>query len=205
MVDDHIRLAYSEITTMNKATRALSLSKVLQWSSLATESQWCGWRPATTGATQKATPSQRYRWARSGPKFIRPQCPWQNGGVEQFNRTLQTERAYRQVFESNDDRSAVFQTFSTATTTTGDTSKATHQSADCHQPDGQVQPALLGAEQHRLGTGRQAEAVDGTRVAQEGAGDERDTCTGQSDPKQNGAGEALVSKPGWSGIATLTE
>ncbi len=26
-------------------------------------------------------------------KFIKPHCPWQNGKVERFNRTLQTERA----------------------------------------------------------------------------------------------------------------
>lgn len=38
--------------------------------------------------------------------FIRPHCPWQNGKVERFNRTLQTEWAYRQVFESNAERSA---------------------------------------------------------------------------------------------------
>ena len=35
-------------------------------------------------------------------KFIRPHCPWQNGKVERFNRTLQTEWAYRQVFTTND-------------------------------------------------------------------------------------------------------
>jgi transposase InsO family protein len=39
-------------------------------------------------------------------KFIRPHCPWQNGKVERFNRTLQTEWAYRQVFISNDNRRA---------------------------------------------------------------------------------------------------
>ncbi len=37
-------------------------------------------------------------------KLIRPHCPWQNGKVERFNRTLQTEWAYRQVFTSNDER-----------------------------------------------------------------------------------------------------
>ena len=37
---------------------------------------------------------------------IRAHCPWQNGKVERFNRTLQAEWAYRQVFESNDDRAA---------------------------------------------------------------------------------------------------
>ena len=44
-------------------------------------------------------------------KFIRPHCPWQNGKVERFNRTLQTEWAYRQVFESNDARSAALPDF----------------------------------------------------------------------------------------------
>ncbi len=39
-------------------------------------------------------------------KFIRPHCPWQNGKVERFNRTLATEWAYRQVFTSNDERTA---------------------------------------------------------------------------------------------------
>ena len=38
--------------------------------------------------------------------FIKPHCPWQNGKVERFNRTLQTEWAYRQVFTSNNDRRA---------------------------------------------------------------------------------------------------
>lgn len=37
-------------------------------------------------------------------KFIRPHCPWQNGKVERFNRTLQTEWAYRQPFTSNQQR-----------------------------------------------------------------------------------------------------
>ena len=38
--------------------------------------------------------------------FIKPHCPWQNGKVERLNRTLQTEWAYRQVFTSNDQRTA---------------------------------------------------------------------------------------------------
>ena len=40
---------------------------------------------------------------------IRPHCPWQNGKVERFNRTLQTEWAYRQVFTSNNQRSTALQ------------------------------------------------------------------------------------------------
>jgi transposase InsO family protein len=38
--------------------------------------------------------------------FIKPHCPWQNGKVERLNRTLASEWAYRQVFTSNDDRTA---------------------------------------------------------------------------------------------------
>jgi transposase InsO family protein len=38
--------------------------------------------------------------------YIRPHCPWQNGKVERLNRTLLTEWAYRQVFTSNDQRTA---------------------------------------------------------------------------------------------------
>jgi transposase InsO family protein len=38
--------------------------------------------------------------------LIKPHCPWQNGKVERFNRTLATEWAYRRVFDSNDERSA---------------------------------------------------------------------------------------------------
>jgi transposase InsO family protein len=38
--------------------------------------------------------------------FIRPHRPWQNGKVERFNRTLQSEWAYRQPFTSNAERTA---------------------------------------------------------------------------------------------------
>jgi transposase InsO family protein len=40
---------------------------------------------------------------------IKPHCPWQNGKVERFNRTVQTEWAYRQVFTSNADRAAALE------------------------------------------------------------------------------------------------
>jgi transposase InsO family protein len=36
--------------------------------------------------------------------FIRPHCRWQNGKVERYNRALQTEWAYRQVFTTNTAR-----------------------------------------------------------------------------------------------------
>src|SRR5262249_5829618 len=36
--------------------------------------------------------------------LIKPHCPWQNGKVERFNRTLQIEWAYRRVSTTNDER-----------------------------------------------------------------------------------------------------
>jgi len=40
-------------------------------------------------------------------KFIRPHCPWTNGKVERFNRTLATEWAYPRPFVDNAERSAL--------------------------------------------------------------------------------------------------
>ncbi len=48
-------------------------------------------------------------------KFIRPHCPWQNGKVERFSQTLQTDGPTAPFFETNDARSAVCRTSSTAT------------------------------------------------------------------------------------------
>ena len=38
--------------------------------------------------------------------FIKPHCPWQNGKVERYNRTLATEWAYRRPFTTNTARTA---------------------------------------------------------------------------------------------------
>ena len=40
---------------------------------------------------------------------IKPHCPWQNGKVERFNRTVQVEWAYRQVFTTNAERAAALE------------------------------------------------------------------------------------------------
>lgn len=37
---------------------------------------------------------------------IKPHCPWQNGKVERFNRTVQAEWAYKQIFNTNAERAA---------------------------------------------------------------------------------------------------
>ncbi|VXC21400.1 hypothetical protein ARTHRO9AX_220253 [Arthrobacter sp. 9AX] len=39
-------------------------------------------------------------------RFIKPHCPWTNGKAERFNRTLQSEWAYRQIFTSSNHRQA---------------------------------------------------------------------------------------------------
>jgi transposase InsO family protein len=112
MVDDHSRLAYSEIHADEKgdtcaafieragaffASHGISIERVM------TDNHW----------SYKNTTAVRDVIADLGAthKFIRPHCPWQNGKVERFNRTLQTEWAYRQVFESNDARSAALPDF----------------------------------------------------------------------------------------------
>ena len=106
LVDDHSRLAYSEILPDEKgSTSEAFLARAISYFTahgiptierLMTDNAWA------------------YRWslrelcAAHGitQKFIRPHCPWQNGKVERLNRTLQTEWAYRQVFTSNAERAA---------------------------------------------------------------------------------------------------
>ena len=104
LVDDHSRLAYSEVLPDEKGpTCAAFLGRALDYF-----------------ATHGITPVQRlmtdnawaYQWslravcAEHGitQKFIKPHCPWQNGKVERLNRTLQIEWAYRQVFTTNNER-----------------------------------------------------------------------------------------------------
>jgi transposase InsO family protein len=104
LVDDHSRLAYSEVLPAEKgATCAAFLSRAAAYFAahgidrierVMTDNAWAykyslGSVCAALGARQK---------------FIKPHCPWQNGKVERLNRTLVTEWAYRQVFTSNTER-----------------------------------------------------------------------------------------------------
>ena len=107
LVDDHSRLAYSEVLPDEKGPtcadfldRALAYFAdhgITQVERLMTDNAWA------------------YKWSlrqvckdHGGIKqvFIKPHCRWQNGKVERLNRTLLTEWAYRQVFVSNNDRTA---------------------------------------------------------------------------------------------------
>lgn len=106
LVDDHSRLAYSEILPDEKGTTcAAFLVRAIEYfaahgitdiEQLMTDNAWA------------YRYSLRETCAAAGIKqvFIRPHCPWQNGKVERLNRTLLTEWAYRRVFVTNDDRAA---------------------------------------------------------------------------------------------------
>ena len=106
LVDDHSRLAYSEVLPDEKgATCAGFLARAAAYFAahgitrierVMTDNAWaykcrCATSSPSSGARQM---------------FIKPHCPWQNGKVERLNRTLQTEWAYRQVFTSNTERTA---------------------------------------------------------------------------------------------------
>ena len=104
LVDDHSRRAYSEVLPDERgATCAGFLDRALAYFAahgiarverLMTDNAWA------------YRYSLRAVCAQHGivQKFIRPHCPWQNGKVERFNRTLASEWAYRQVFTTNTAR-----------------------------------------------------------------------------------------------------
>lgn len=105
LVDDHSRYAYTEVLADEKGpTTAAFLARALDHFAEA------GIR------VERLMSDNHWSYAHShdvahvlddrGIKhvFIRPHCPWQNGKVERFNRTLQTEWAYRQPFGSNQER-----------------------------------------------------------------------------------------------------
>lgn len=112
-VDDHSRVAYSEILNDERAdTCAGFVERALEFfgangidhvERIITDNAWS----YRNGARLRQLLADRG----VKHKFIRPHCPWQNGKVERFNRTLATEWAYRQVFTSNDNRSAALPDF----------------------------------------------------------------------------------------------
>jgi transposase InsO family protein len=113
LVDDHSRLGYAEALPDETGTTAAGfllraaahfaahgipvIERVLSDNALAYRSS-TAFRDAVAalGAQQR---------------FIRPHCPWTNGKVERFNRTLQTEWAYRRRYNSNADRVAALDTW----------------------------------------------------------------------------------------------
>lgn len=106
MVDDHSRLAYSEILPDEKGPTCAAF--ILRAAAYF----------AAHGITriERVISDNHFSYRRSKDvreaidtlgathKFIKPHCPWQNGKVERFNRTLQIEWAYRQIFLTNTAR-----------------------------------------------------------------------------------------------------
>jgi transposase InsO family protein len=113
VVDDHTRLAYSEIHPDERAgTCAEFFARALEYFAthgitnierLITDNAW-----SYRNGTQLR---ELLRLHNITHKFIRPHCPWQNGKVERFNLTLATEWAYRQVFTSNTERATALPDF----------------------------------------------------------------------------------------------
>lgn len=103
VIDDHSRLAYSEILPDEKGpTCAAFLTRAAQYFTAAGIS--CIERVMTDNAfAYRYSTAMHEAIDQLGARqvFIRPHCPWQNGKAERFNRTLQTEWAYRQVFDTN--------------------------------------------------------------------------------------------------------
>ena len=106
MVDDHSRYAYAEILPderaatcagfFARAVEAFARAGITRIERVMTDNHW-SYTHSTVLAAQLKQMNARH-------VLIKPHCPWQNGKVERFNRTLGTEWAYRQVFTSNTER-----------------------------------------------------------------------------------------------------
>ena len=106
MVDDHSRLAYSEILPdekgptcagfIRRAADYFAAHGITQIARVITDNHF-SYRRSNDVAEAITTLGAKH-------KFIKPHCPWQNGKVERYNRTLATEWAYRQVYLTNTDR-----------------------------------------------------------------------------------------------------
>jgi transposase InsO family protein len=108
MVDDHSRFAYSEILAdekagtcagfLRRAAAAFAAAGITNIERVMTDNHW-----SYTHSNEMKTVLTELN---ARHKLIRPHCPWQNGKVERFNRTLATEWAYATVYLSNQERTA---------------------------------------------------------------------------------------------------
>lgn len=112
-VDDHTRLAYAEVLPDEKdPTCAAFLTRAAGW--LHTEHGVRVQRVLTDNA-------KVYRigknWTATcsdlgiARRFTQVRHPWTNGKAERFNRTLQTEWAYRTPWDTNEARTAALTEF----------------------------------------------------------------------------------------------
>ena len=108
MVDDHSRYAYSEILPdetaascaafFARAVEAFTAAGIHRIERVMSDNHW--------SYTRSNALAGHLKRLRARHVLIRAHCPWQNGKVERFHRTLQTEWAYRQVFTTNAERTA---------------------------------------------------------------------------------------------------
>ena len=111
-VDDHSRVAYSEVLPDEKGpTCAGFIDRALTHfaglgapvRAILTDNHWSYAKSVDLRDVLMSAGAEHW--------FIKAHCPWQNGKVERFNRTLATEWAYRRVYLSNDERTAAFTTW----------------------------------------------------------------------------------------------
>jgi transposase InsO family protein len=111
IVDDYSRLAYSEILADEKAATTVEFFRraverfaglgIGRIEAVMTDNAW--------NYTHSRELADVFDELGARHVLIRPHCPWQNGKAERFNRTLQSEWAYRHVFTSNDERTAALE------------------------------------------------------------------------------------------------
>jgi transposase InsO family protein len=108
-VDDHSRVAYSEVLADERAvTCAAFIERALTYfaslgtpvRAVITDNHWSYAHGRDLRELLAARTIEHW--------FIKPHCPWQNGKVERFNRTLAAEWAYRQPYRTNADRTNAF-------------------------------------------------------------------------------------------------
>ena len=106
-IDDHSRLAYAEILADEKGTTCAGF---LARAAAFYASHGITIREVMSDNAKNYVLSHDFqavlRDLGARHVLIRAYCPWQNGKVERFNRTLATEWAYRQPFASNAERAA---------------------------------------------------------------------------------------------------
>lgn len=105
-IDDHTRIAYTEIhpdqqgpTCAGFLTRAATFFADLGVTRIGEVMTDNALNYSRSHDFQKALRALRARHV-----LIRPHCPWQNGKIERFNRTLTREWAYSRIFLTNTER-----------------------------------------------------------------------------------------------------
>ena len=142
LVDDHSRLAYSEILPdetgptcaafLLRAADHFAVHGIPRIERLITDNHWSYRR---SGHVRLAVASLGARH-----KFIKPHCPWQNGKVNGSTAHCKPNGPTARSSSATPNAPPPLPPGWTSTTLDVDTppSAASHPSADCHQPDGRV-------------------------------------------------------------------